>query len=64
MKAKEATSSVDKYHAMNAYRIKNDGLPDGAFFQLAEEVHGWTADDWAWFSDEYEKRQAKRKAGR
>jgi hypothetical protein len=46
----------DKYEAMDAYRIAQDDLPDGAFFQMAEDVHGWTVDDWMWFSQQYEAR--------
>ena len=43
----------EKFEAMDAYRIEHDGLPDGTFFSLAEELHGWDADDWVWFSERF-----------
>ena len=56
-----------KFELMNFYRCTNDSLPDGAFFALAKEIKGWTAEDWAWFADEFAKRKtlersAQRKA--
>ena len=55
--------SAGKYEAMDAYRLEQDALPDGAFFQLAEDSHGWTVDDWAWFSREYARRKEMADAG-
>lgn len=48
---------MNKLESMNTYRLEQDDLPDGAFFQLAEDMHGWTCDDWLWFSEEFEKRE-------
>jgi len=51
---------MDKFEDMNAYRLAKDGLPDGAFFALAEELHGWTAEDWVWFSERYYQDEARK----
>ncbi len=48
---------MDKYREMTEWADAHDDLPDGAFFAMAEEVMGWTVDDWVWYADE----QAKRK---
>ena len=52
------------YQRMDDYRLSQDDLPDGAFFQAAEDLHGFTAEDWVWFSDEYYKRNPDRKDSR
>ena len=49
-----------KFDAMNEYRLEHDDLPDGAFFQLAEDMHGWTPKDWIWFSEQYEDEARER----
>lgn len=45
------------YKMMDGYRESHDDLPDGAFFEVARVDYGFTADDWAWFSDEYYERE-------
>lgn len=39
---------------MRAWANDMDDMPDGAFFALAEEVHGWDVEDWAELAD-YER---------
>jgi hypothetical protein len=41
----------EKYQAMKAYSDINDDMPDGAFFAMAEEMHGWDVEDWGWYSE-------------
>lgn len=36
---------------MRAWADANDDMPDGAFFALAEELHGWDVEDWAELAD-------------
>lgn len=36
---------------MKSYSEMHDDMPDGAFFALAEELYGWTVDDWAWYAE-------------
>ncbi|MES2409183.1 MAG: hypothetical protein V4509_02670 [Patescibacteria group bacterium] len=40
-----------QYVEMKEYCELNDSEPDGAFFAMAEEMHGWTVDDWAWYAE-------------
>jgi hypothetical protein len=40
-----------QYLLMKSYSEVHDDMPDGAFFALAEEMHGWDIDDWVWFSE-------------
>ncbi|MES2408996.1 MAG: hypothetical protein V4509_01705 [Patescibacteria group bacterium] len=44
-------SDEHQYAEMKAYSESNDDEPDGAFFAMAEEMHGWTVDDWAWYAE-------------
>lgn len=37
--------------AMDQFLEENDDMPDGAFFALAEQMYGWTYDDWIWKSE-------------
>jgi hypothetical protein len=37
-----------KIKEMNLFYEMFDHLEDGAFFCLAEDMHGWTQDDWVW----------------
>jgi hypothetical protein len=46
---------MSKLEDMRKFRDELDDEPDGAFFQLALDMHGWDADDWAWFA----KREAR-----
>ena len=51
------TTKADKW--FNTIKDFNDtfvDMPDGAFFALAEE-RGIEVDDWAWFSEECERRK-------
>lgn len=48
---KKGEIQSDKYKAMYEYTDANDDMPDGAFFAMAEETHGWDAEDWGWFSE-------------
>lgn len=49
--AKKSDIVTIKYRDMKAYQEANDNMPDGAFFAMAEEVNGWDAEDWGWFSE-------------
>lgn len=48
---------MNQYNKMKRYCDGNDDMPDGAFFAMAEEMHGWTVDDWVWYSEEYKKHE-------
>ena len=55
---------IDQYMEMKSYTIAEDDTPDGAFFAMAEEVYGWSVEDWVWFHDigpEMEKLLSKKK---
>jgi hypothetical protein len=45
----------EEFLEMKEYNDSNSDMPDGAFFAMAEEMHGWDAYDWAWFAEECEK---------
>jgi hypothetical protein len=45
------------YNAMLNFRDEHDDEPDGAFFQMAMDIHGWGAEDWAWWAEEYDRRE-------
>lgn len=49
--AKKSDAQSDKYKEMFEYADTNDGMPDGAFFAMAEETHGWDTEDWGWFAE-------------
>ena len=49
-----------RYIEIDKYRIENDALPDGAFFCKAEE-QGITAEDWAEWADEHQRRERQAK---
>jgi hypothetical protein len=42
---------MDKFREMERFCDTYDDMPDGAFFALAEDMHGWTVDDWVWYAD-------------
>lgn len=44
----------DKYQEMKSFTEVNDDMPDGAFFAMAQEMHGWEPEDWGWYSEVYE----------
>ena len=48
----------ERYEEIDAFRLKNDDLPDGAFFALAEE-QGIGPSDWVDWVEEYERRSEK-----
>lgn len=35
---------------MESFKKEHSDFPDGAFFALAKEVHGWSVEEWAEFS--------------
>lgn len=43
------------FDKMKDFSNENDGLPDGAFFALAEE-QGIQIEDWEWYADECQRR--------
>lgn len=57
MKSKPQVRAVKKtelpewYLDMRSWSHSHDDLPDGAFFALAEEMEGWTVDDWISYSE-------------
>lgn len=36
---------------MKTYSEVNFDMPDGAFFALAEQMNGWTVEDWVWYEE-------------
>jgi len=40
-----------QYDSMAQFQEDFDDYEDGAFFALAEDIHGWDVGDWAWFSE-------------
>ncbi|KKL61318.1 hypothetical protein LCGC14_2196480 [marine sediment metagenome] len=40
----------DRYAEIRAFVYAHEGMPDGAFFGMAEEV-GIDIDDWDWYTD-------------
>lgn len=49
-----------QYREMQGFSELYDDLPDRAFFALAEEIHGWTHEDWGWYSEVQEFDKSKR----
>ncbi len=45
-----------QFEEMRSFSKSFNDEPDGAFFALAQDVHGWGVDDWAWYAEQYEKR--------
>lgn len=45
-----------EFESMKFFNDTNSDMPDGAFFALAEDMHGWDVYDWAWFADQCEER--------
>lgn len=39
------------YLEMKMFSEMYEDMPDGAFFALAEDMHGWDVADWAWYSE-------------
>lgn len=61
----DARLERNKYEAMKAFCHRYGTAPDGAFFAIALEDHGWDVDDWAWFSEyESEKKPNHRRRRR
>lgn len=50
-------SAEKQFQAMKQFNADFTDMPDGAFFAMAEDTHGWDAYDWAWFADECEARK-------
>jgi len=55
----ELHEEQERRKAMEGFRDAYDDMPDSAFFQLAKDMHRWTAADWTWFGKLEAERQGK-----
>lgn len=48
-----------QFKEMKKFCEKYSDEPDGAFFALADDIHGWRTDDWVWYSEQEQKLRKK-----
>ena len=46
---------IKQFKEMKLYCENNDNMSDGIFFALAEDLHGWDVDVWAWYAEAQNK---------
>lgn len=46
-----------QYEEMLRFYKTHEGMPDGAFFAMAEDLEEWDTADWIWFMSKYYKEQ-------